>query len=191
MTRENLFKGQGVKTTGDKHDAQGNKTGEQSFEVESALTKGCAEASLKAKGDILGGRLKKMNQSEPKNDLQEKINEIIHRLNNGKISIESSVDDLNFLINVVSKLSKDNYETSKYYQNLISGLNEKVDKNRELYQNARKYICTLDQRISYLNQIFDVAKDIKCVFPFSQNKRLNLIRTATQKNLDKLSKIHL
>lgn len=60
MTRENLLKGKGVKVTGEKRDAQGNTTGQKAFEVESSLTKGCNEASVKAKGDILGNRLKHM-----------------------------------------------------------------------------------------------------------------------------------
>ena len=60
MTRENLFKGKGVKFTGEKRDAKGETTGKKSYEVESSLTKGCAEASLKEKGDMLGNRLKMM-----------------------------------------------------------------------------------------------------------------------------------
>lgn len=57
MTRENLLKGKGIKETGDKHDASGNKTGQKSYEVDSALTKGCKEASEKAKSQIFQNRL--------------------------------------------------------------------------------------------------------------------------------------
>ncbi len=57
MTRENLMKGKGIKETGDKHDASGNKTGQKSYEIDSALTKGCREASEKTKAQIFQNRL--------------------------------------------------------------------------------------------------------------------------------------
>lgn len=57
MTRENYMKGKGVKVTGDKRDSKGEKTGQKSFEVQSSLTKGCREASNKAKAKEVHGRL--------------------------------------------------------------------------------------------------------------------------------------
>ena len=57
MTRENLLKGKGVKETGYKRDAKGELTGEKSYEVDSALTKGCQEASNKAKAEIFHNRM--------------------------------------------------------------------------------------------------------------------------------------
>jgi hypothetical protein len=57
MTRENLYKGEGVNETGMKRDAKGELTGEKSYEVDSALTKGCREASDKAKTEMLRSRL--------------------------------------------------------------------------------------------------------------------------------------
>jgi len=62
MTRENLFKGKGVQITGDKRDAKGEKTGEKAYEVQSSLSRGCQDASDKAKGEILRGRLTHMKQ---------------------------------------------------------------------------------------------------------------------------------
>lgn len=57
MTRENLYKGKGVNETGMKRDAKGELTGEKSYEVDSALTKGCQEASNKAKAEIFRNRM--------------------------------------------------------------------------------------------------------------------------------------
>lgn len=63
MSRENLLKGKGVKITGDKRDAQGNLTGEKSYEVDSALTKACREESNKVKAKEVHRRLTGMKQN--------------------------------------------------------------------------------------------------------------------------------